>query len=72
MTNNFLFSLKLSLKLFANNLSFSIHINFLGDVFKISIVKLPVPGPISIISLFLSDESDKIFFIIFLSIKKFY
>ena len=43
----------------------------LGFRFKISFVRVPVPGPISIIFLFLTTVKDTIFFIMFLSIKNF-
>ena len=45
--------------------------NFFGNDFKISELKFPVPAPTSIISLFLNDVSEVIFFNIFLSIKRF-
>ena len=48
-----------------------IQINFLGINFKISVLKFPVPAPISIIFLFLNEVKDSIFLDIFLSIKKF-
>ena len=55
----------------SKDLSFSIKINFLGLFNKISSVKLPVPGPISIILLSFIFVNFVIFLQIFLSIKKF-
>ena len=51
--------------------SFSIRKILLGLFFKISLVKFPVPGPTSKISLPLIDTVLIILSIIFLSIKKF-
>ena len=61
------FSLRLSVKI----LSFSIRISDFGLLFNISLVKAPLPGPISIIFLFLTLINPIIFLIIFLSFKKF-
>ena len=47
-TLKFLFSKYLSLSFLANTVSFSITISDLGFLFKISFVKAPVPGQISI------------------------
>ena len=66
-----LYILKSFFKLLANTLSFSIKIRFFGFCSKIFLVNLPVPGPISTISLLFILVNFIILFKILLSIKKF-
>ena len=67
----FLLSINFDLIILYSSLSFSININFFGFKEIISLVKAPRPGPISIIFSFVILVKFTIFFIIFLSFKKF-